>query len=180
MTVHVLKRFAGHAKISAGLPHRNALLHKPGCGRVTKCVRCHVSFKAGEAYRCPKTNDDRLHFLAKNEWLAAIGEDDKTPDDYLNHSCDPNLWIGPDFSLATLRDVAAGEELTIDYALWTGDPLYVPRWSCECMATCCRRTISHTDWMRIDLIVRYRDHFMPFLNGRIETYVSQLCSENVK
>ena len=39
----------------------------------------------------------------------------------VNHACDPNLgWAGD--ALVTLRDVAAGEELLVDYAMSTTDP----------------------------------------------------------
>jgi uncharacterized protein len=37
-----------------------------------------------------------------------------------NHSCDPTLWhVGP-YQLATRRDVAPGEEATIDYGTQSG------------------------------------------------------------
>ena len=38
----------------------------------------------------------------------------------VNHACDPNLgWAGD--ALVTLRDVAAGEELLVDYAMSVTD-----------------------------------------------------------
>jgi len=35
---------------------------------------------------------------------------------YANHSCDPTLWRSGTYELATRRAVAAGDELTVDYA----------------------------------------------------------------
>jgi uncharacterized protein len=65
------------------------------------------------------------------------------------------------------RPIAAGEELTIDYALFTASP----DWSlspCRCGLACCRQMITGSDWMRPDVQARYRGHFSPFLNRRIE------------
>ncbi len=41
---------------------------------------------------------------------------------YGNHSCDPTMWHVDATTLATRRDVAAGDELTIDYATQTDPP----------------------------------------------------------
>src|SRR5919205_3799755 len=38
-----------------------------------------------------------------------------------NHSCDPNLWWTAPYTLIARRDIAAGEELTNDYATSTGE-----------------------------------------------------------
>ena len=74
------------------------------------------------------------------------GRNSKSKTKYLNHSCDPNcfmqVWDVAGTSRAgvfALRDVAAGEELTIDY-----------RWSaagnsttqCLCNSINCRGTIE--------------------------------------
>ena len=61
---------------------------------------------------------------------------------------------------------AAGEEVTIDYALQTA----VPDWemACHCRSPYCRKRIRGDDWMRPDLQELYRGHFSPFLNRRIE------------
>src|SRR5262245_17355356 len=37
-----------------------------------------------------------------------------------NHSCDPNLWWEGPYDLVARRDIAAGEELTNDYATSAG------------------------------------------------------------
>ena len=43
------------------------------------------------------------------------------PDDWrpINHSCDPNTWL-EGLDLVARRDIAAGDELTIDYASFCG------------------------------------------------------------
>jgi SET domain-containing protein len=62
---------------------------------------------------------------------AAISDRDKHPSNYGNHSCDPNL----DRNHISLRDIKAGEELTVDYAQFSGKD-----WSmkCHCGAKNCR------------------------------------------
>jgi len=39
-----------------------------------------------------------------------------------NHSCDSNLWMRDPFTLEARRDIAPGEEITVDYALQTALP----------------------------------------------------------
>lgn len=37
--------------------------------------------------------------------------------DFINHSCDPNVWMQDEVTSVARRDVRAGEELTMDYAM---------------------------------------------------------------
>jgi len=37
----------------------------------------------------------------------------------MNHSCDSNLWLQDEVTMVARRAIAAGEELTLDYALTT-------------------------------------------------------------
>ncbi|MHA6266362.1 SET domain-containing protein [Aliiroseovarius sp. CAU 1755] len=58
---------------------------------------------------------------------------------FFNHSCTPNvLQVGQNFGM-TVRKVATGEELTIDYATFPHEP----PWSflCRCRENDCRRLI---------------------------------------
>lgn len=62
---------------------------------------------------------------------------------HVNHSCDPNAWErfgeGTSSALVARRAIAAGEEITIDYAINTsgGD-----RWPCRCGARRCRGIVE--------------------------------------
>lgn len=78
--------------------------------------------------------------VAAGVYLGPVGPE-KYPDAYLNHSCLPNatvLFERPKIHLFALRDIAIGEEVTLDYAL-----LHEPPWSmkCLCGTTVCRGTI---------------------------------------
>ena len=71
---------------------------------------------------------------------------------FLNHSCEPNLgWR--DTTLVTLRPVAAGEELTYDYATATADPRFLLR--CHCESYRCRQMVTGDDWRIPELQERY-------------------------
>ncbi|MBL7257719.1 SET domain-containing protein-lysine N-methyltransferase [Actinoplanes sp. LDG1-01] len=78
-----------------------------------------------------------------------------------NHGCDPNLWWGPPYTLVARREIAAGEELTNDYATSTGVREF--EMSCRCEAAGCRGVVTGEDWRRLDLRERYGDHWTPAL-----------------
>ena len=83
----------------------------------------------------------------------------------LNHACDPNLgWAGA--TLVTLREVAADEELLVDYAMSAVDPAYYLR--CHCASYRCRQMIEGTDWQIPQLQRRYDGHFAPHVQGLID------------
>ena len=85
----------------------------------------------------------------------------------INHSCDSNLWQGDEVTLLARRDIATGEELTVDYALCTAQSDWVLDSDCRCGAAVCRHIITGEDWKRREVQERYRGHFSPFLNRRI-------------
>jgi hypothetical protein len=64
------------------------------------------------------------------------------------------------------RDIAAGEELTLDDALASDDPTF-SMGPCRCGAADCRVTITGADWRLPGVQARYAGHLSPFLNERI-------------
>jgi uncharacterized protein len=124
------------------------------------------------------TGEEFTAYLATvDRWNAhQIGEDAhlvdliKTPDKVegsINHSCDSNLWMGDEVTLVARRDIAEGEELTLDYALTTVDPNWALDQPCQCGAARCRGTATGTDWLLPEVRSRYASHFVPFINERI-------------
>jgi SET domain-containing protein len=76
----------------------------------------------------------------------------------LNHACDPNLgWAGS--ALVTLREIAADEELLVDYAMSTSDPAFILR--CHCASYRCRQMVEGDDWRIPQLQRRYAGHWAP-------------------
>jgi|SRR3989344_6764540 len=57
--------------------------------------------------------------IGEGLYIAGHVEDpEEDPDENLNHSCDPNLWMQDEVTLIARRDIEKGEELTVDYAMW--------------------------------------------------------------
>ncbi|MGH7413167.1 MAG: SET domain-containing protein [Candidatus Rokuibacteriota bacterium] len=84
---------------------------------------------------------------------------------YTNHSCDPNLAIQGQIVLVAMRDIDAGEELTIDWAT-TDDGDYEMR--CRCGSAHCRGTVTGKDWMKAELQEKYQGWFCWFLQRKID------------
>lgn len=84
---------------------------------------------------------------------------------YTNHSCDPNLAIQGQIVLVAMRDIAPGEELTIDWAT-TDDGDHVMQ--CRCGSAHCRGTVTGKDWMKKELQEKYRGWFCWFLQRKID------------
>jgi predicted kinase len=85
---------------------------------------------------------------------------------WCNHSCDPNLWHVGAYEIAARRPIRAGEELTIDYGTHSGAAGF--RMRCGCGSPSCRGEITSDDWQRPDLRARYRGHWTPALQARID------------
>lgn len=83
----------------------------------------------------------------------------------LNHSCDPNVVFEGQITFVAWRDIAAGEELTLDYATGDDDDWQM---TCTCGAACCRGKISGQDWRNQKLQEKYDGHFAAYLQKRIE------------
>jgi SET domain-containing protein len=84
---------------------------------------------------------------------------------YTNHSCDPNLAIQGQIVLVAMRDIAPGEELTIDWAT-TDDLDYAM--DCHCGRPQCRGTVTGKDWMKRELQEKYAGWFCWFLQRKID------------
>lgn len=90
---------------------------------------------------------------------------------YGNHSCDPSLWHVDPTTIATRRDVAAGEELTIDYATQTTHPDF--ELECRCGSPICRGTVTGVDWADPEWRARYGDHVVPAVQQAIAKWANR-------
>lgn len=95
---------------------------------------------------------------------------------FLNHSCDPNVWMKDAFTLIAKRDIQAGEEVVADYVFWEADPNYMSEWQCQCGSPMCRERVTGNDWKLLELQEKYKGHFSPLINKRIEK--SNMYSKN--
>jgi uncharacterized protein len=102
--------------------------------------------------------------VAGGFYLVALDEAEYEPVMlFINHSCEPNVGFAGNIVLVAMRDVAAGEELTTDYALFddADDPM-----ACNCGTPSCRGTISGRDWRLPELQRRYGSYFSTYLHRR--------------
>ena len=83
----------------------------------------------------------------------------------LNHSCQPNVGVRGQITFVAMRDIPAGAELTIDYAMIDGNP--DERMACSCGARECRKIITGNDWSLRELQQRYAGYFSRYIQGRI-------------
>lgn len=108
-----------------------------------------------------------------DDLIIVLRDDD--PVTFGNHSCDPNLWMRDAVSEEARRDIAPGEELTVDYALHTDDPA----WSmpCTCGSPLCRHVVRGDDWRLPEVQRCYAGHFSPFINARIRRLTTPMSDE---
>lgn len=106
-----------------------------------------------------------------DDLFLALPQSDPEPslDENLNHSCDANGWLADDITLVACRDIATGEEITLDQGTWNfDDEAYV--WDqpqCSCGAAGCRKVLTNDDWRLPTVRARYRGHFHPFVQRMI-------------
>jgi SET domain-containing protein len=87
-------------------------------------------------------------------------------DEYLNHSCDPNAWLEDEVVLTARRDIAAGEEITLDQGTWNIEDAYVEdRTPCACGAGNCRGMLTEEDWKLPRVRQAYNGHFHPMVRA---------------
>src|SRR5687767_3913264 len=120
-----------------------------------------AAFQATHSFYNSIQIDDHLHLVEDPEVT-------RFSDGYMNHSCDSSAWMADEVTLVARRDIEAGEEVTVDYALFTTQSNWMLDRRCRCGSPHCRRIITGDDWRRKDVQERYRAHFSPFINRRIE------------
>lgn len=83
---------------------------------------------------------------------------------HLNHSCEPNVGLQGQIVFVAMRDIAAGEELTIDYAMTDDEPYEM---ECQCGREACRKLITGRDWRKPELQRKHDGYFSWFIQRRI-------------
>jgi uncharacterized protein len=138
-----------------------------------------VMIWGGTLYTRQDLQDIRAGKLKVEEFSYSFIEEDiliAAPSDgldyFVNHSCDPNLWMSNDVTVVARRAILPGEEITGDYAVWEAEPNYVLA-ACQCGSVQCRKQVSGNDWMLPELQTRYQDHFLPYISRRIARFEAQ-------
>ncbi len=106
-------------------------------------------------------NDVHANQVSATDWVHEQG---LAP--MINHSCDPNCGVrrvdGGDFELRARRPIAAGEEITFDYAMRNHVVEHVPQ-ACLCGTAACRGTITGWRDLPADRKAAYGDLVAPYL-----------------
>ncbi|MGH9969452.1 MAG: SET domain-containing protein [Pyrinomonadaceae bacterium] len=84
---------------------------------------------------------------------------------FSNHSCEPNIGVQGQIIFVAMRDIAAGEELTHDWAT-TDDEDY--QLDCKCGTAGCRRVITGQDWRKKELQQKYNGYMSWYLERKIK------------
>ena len=85
---------------------------------------------------------------------------------HLNHSCEPNVGLQGQIVFVAMRDIAADEELTVDYAMFDDEP-YEMR--CHCRSNRCRGLITGVDWRKPEIQKRYDGYFSWYIQRQIDS-----------
>lgn len=99
-----------------------------------------IQYIKGEAkFLTIRSKKDSLSYpdwigIGKNKWI-----DPDYPNQYLNHSCNPNSGIKGRLTMVAIRNIKEGEEITIDYSIIEGDDLWEMK--CTCGEKNCRKVI---------------------------------------
>jgi hypothetical protein len=147
-----------------------------GAGLVaTQAIRAGETLVAFGGFACDRAALDALpdsrrkHSLQIDDDLFLAGPDVTEPGDLVNHSCSPNCGIKGSVLVVAMRDIAAGEEITYDYAM--SDSQDYDEFECHCGAPECRGMVTGSDWLRPELQARYRGYFSTYLERRIANLV---------
>lgn len=106
-------------------------------------------------------------FMQWDDDIFSIEDGDDDMDYSINHSCDSNTWMKDAYTLTARHNIEVNEEITADYALWEANENHISLWECKCSSPECRKRITGKDWLLPELQARYKDHFSPLINKRI-------------
>lgn len=101
--------------------------------------------------------------LGRHRWIEPTGFAR-----FLNHSCNPNVGFANERELVAMRDIAAGEELLLDYSTTEEDERW--RMECACAAPACRRVIRAVQFLAPVDYARLRPHILPDLRDTHEAH----------
>jgi hypothetical protein len=96
-----------------------------------------------------------------------------TPDNFINHSCDPNLRYDAAGNVVAARRIRKGDEVFIDYGCFIVN--FDEPFNCSCGAHNCRGRIRRQDWKK--LAITYGMNMPRFLHSRIAQALSSQREE---
>lgn len=98
----------------------------------------------------------------KNHWIDTL-----PPFKYINHSCAPNCGIMGSRKVHAIRDIALGEELTLDYAITEIDLNWFL--DCTCKSENCRGVVRSIQSLPYATISAY----LPYIPTHFQKYAAK-------
>ena len=90
--------------------------------------------------------------VSMSSWI-----DPARPFKYLNHSCNPSCGLKGKRRLYALRDLKAGDEITLDYSTVEANPHW--KMKCSCGANNCRGTVRSVAYLPKSIFKKYYPFF---------------------
>lgn len=157
--------------ISSKIEKRNNSLNKIGYFAIEEIKKGETIFIKGghlltrnELFSSSVINS---YFPISDEYFLAARSKDEEENIklYINHSCNPNCGIKGEITFVAMRDIKAGEEITIDYAFIDNEEY---SFECTCGSNNCRKIITGYDWKIKELQDKYYDYFSQYLKDKID------------
>jgi SET domain-containing protein len=125
----------------------------------------------GEIWSNEETTSDKVRHksltaIDDEHYLGSSVDAPVTIDEYLNHSCNPNMWLTDECTVVARLPINTDDEVTCDMCMFL-DENYIMTDSCRCGTATCRQRITGKDWMLPELQLRYAGHFATFINKKI-------------
>ncbi|HEV2650641.1 MAG TPA: SET domain-containing protein [Rhizomicrobium sp.] len=172
-----MKSYLSRTWVNPKLVHGESKIHYDGVFAAEPIVAGErlMEFGGQKVTREQSDSDDyrvrSVWIVAEDTYLALPSSDtDPSLDENLNHSCDANAWLADEVTLVARRDIAAGEEITMDQGTWNFDETEytVDAEDCTCGSPDCRRVLTENDWQLKSVQERYRGHFHPYVQALID------------
>lgn len=94
--------------------------------------------------------------VGDREWLIPEADD---PVLFLNHSCNPNVFITRNLEVISARDIPANAELLLDYSSTELDPFW--KMNCNCGSADCRHVVRNFSSLPLAKQLQYRNYIHP-------------------
>jgi hypothetical protein len=172
-----MKTYLPRTWVSPKLVHGESKIHYDGVF-AAQPVKMGETLMAFGGQPVSQQEADEGPYRSRSVWIVAgdlylaLPESDTAPslDENLNHSCDANAWLADEVTLVARRDIAAGEEITMDQGTWNFDETEytVDAEDCTCGSPDCRVRLTENDWQLPAVQARYHGHFHPMIQALID------------
>lgn len=172
-----MKTYLARTWVNPKLVHGESKIHYDGVLVAAPIARGETLMEFG-GRRITRLESEEGPYRVRSIWIVgedaylALPESDTAPslDENLNHSCDANAWLADEVTLVAKRDIAEGEEITMDQGTWNFDEseYTVDAEDCTCGAPDCRVRLTQDDWRLASVRERYAGHFHPYVQAMID------------